>query len=286
MREREERYREWEHLGFGEKTIPGKIKELRNFLEDKQRKLEESTVRGKTVQKHLDDITSRLVDAQTSEPIPLSRRITTVQNSESWPSGASSASSRERRDPATPRRSSRASRSKDHKEPTSRESTSHISRSEASVRSQTIHPRRRDSSRGSESATPNRKSSVFALENPTHQLPSSSSSRPASIADSGRQSSVGTPRPPAVDELSSAVSKLLLEEIEESEGWIVVPDRDRAPRSPVEVASTASRSSHSNNKTRHTPTTLPPPLARGRGNRLSILCVNWENTSQFISWPY
>jgi hypothetical protein len=251
-KEREQKYLEWKKIGFGEKSSPRKVAELEAFL---ARKLQENLAE-EARREHLDEITSRLWDAQTPDPPPRIRVHSAVSREDSR------ASSRNSRVPRTP---------------VSRESTSHLTHSQSSASSRSSHHRRRDSSQGSASTTTSLSQRLLAGVNRSLQGSSTTSSRRASVSSSGVQSTVGTPRPRANNGLSLAIQELSMSEDEESEGWTTVPVHKRTHLT--------HRSSSSNvqpgDRRHHPPTTQQNnPASRSRQD-VKILCVNWDNIGKF-----
>ena len=69
LNEREEMFLKLKNLDFEERSSPGKAAELQNFLDLKQQKVEESVVEEVRLE-HLDEIISKLSDAQAPNPLP------------------------------------------------------------------------------------------------------------------------------------------------------------------------------------------------------------------------
>lgn len=269
--EREKKYLEWKNLGLGDKSSPGKVAQLKDFLEQKQRKLEESLAE-EARQGHLDEITGRLWEAQTPDPPP---RIK-VSRTESSASNVSSSARRERASShlITPPDDPRARDSSGaHRPHLSRESTSRGTHSHSSSSSKSSHHRRRDSSIGSNSTTTSLRERFLAGIDRGFQGASSTSPRRVSASSSNVQSGVGTPRPRADPDLDSEISRLSLAEVEEPP-WSTVATRARTRHAPpAPIISNAQQRSPNN----QLPTAQLSNLSLRRKQEASILCVNWDN---------
>lgn len=269
QREREDRYWEWERLGFGEQKSPGEDTTLQAFLEQEQKKLEQSTPGDDAAQEHLDRITSKLWDAQPSAPIPQFKSSTTHSGSGTGTLNAESFNNRDRRGQylSTPKESPLGSSSRNQRTLTPRDS---VLQTHPSTSSRSRHSQRKSSisSRGSASTTTSHRKNLLDKINPWFQPTSSNSSRRPSRPTSNLQSSVGTPRPPPDQDIIPEISNLSLGGSQNTEGWETVPTR-----APIRsnAATTSSRSSGTRAR-------RPTSRTRFSQRTINVLCVDFDNT--------
>jgi hypothetical protein len=276
-REREGRYLEWESR-LEEDISPGKAAELEAFFGQKQQTLEQSASEGRMAQEHLDEISSRLWNSESSEPIPQIRVTGGTTDIETWAKSVSSPARRERRrlrQTTSSRENSQACDRREPRTPTSRELTGHMPHSQSSASSRSNYHRRRGLSQGSDSTSTNtsRRGSIIARINPWFQQPSSASSRRTSGSNSRVQSHIGTPRQPADNNIIPEMSALSLGERQDAETWTTVLPRAPPPRSSTMTTKNFAQSSRRN----HPPVAQPRPLTSNSQNPRNILCVNWDN---------
>ena len=281
VKEREKRFQEWENISM-EDISPENVAALRVFLEQKQQKLEEETMDEDVARRHIDEISTRLWDAQSPRSSPQLEVPSIKLDTESWVATVASSARRERRShhstPLTEASQQRGIR--EPRTPVSREqSVSHMSLSRSSASSRSSHRRFRDSTLESDSTTSHGRGLLDRTNryvNSWFQGPSSTSSRRSSRVHSAVPSSVGTPRPRLNTDVSADISALSLEEPQNSNEWTTVSARAQPARSHTALTTSPSR-----RRTRQAPS-LPRGLSSNLYHPKNILCVNWDNNGKFL----
>lgn len=284
--EREEMFRKWE---INLKDISSEdAAALRVFLEQKQQKIEEATSEstGEDVaRRHVDEISTRLWDAQPPRYSPRAEIPSIQLNTESWVASVCSSACHGRRNHcSTPVKL--GTHPGELREPATRPSReeflSHVSHSRSSASSRSSHRRHRDSTQGSSStvvSTGRRKSLLDRIQ-PWFQPSPSVSSRRSSRLHSTAHSSVGTPRRRVNSDVGADIPALSLDDSNDSNEWKTVSAR------PHPVRSNAGLSSSPTRRRPHQAPTLPRGLSSNIQRPTNILCVNWDNNCKFSEPPF
>ncbi|KUJ08029.1 uncharacterized protein LY89DRAFT_348273 [Mollisia scopiformis] len=248
--EREDRYSEWQNLEVEKRASPKKVDELKAFLEEKLRKLEQGALGREVAQEYMDEIESKLKDTASPEPAPQYSSPAVEEHSLAERSRIGYSTNRDRTNeylksqyltvPRDPSRESGKNYQAD-----SRRSTS----SNGSIRR---HWKERI--------------------DPWFRPPSPNSSRRASRSSSVNHSSVGTPARLSVQQLNSEFSSMSLREPQTTQGWTVVARaRNRGKKT--------TNGSQSSDRTKNTSIPQLKWLATGDRSPVNILYVDWDNTS-------